>query len=194
MQAEFMGAKGQAYTDAPSEYNGPLVDILKLEFETTRQRALFIAALNAVMRYLYPDVKSIHCKDNEPEECAEEIVRAIQPLHPATIGIIGLQPAILDAIGKTFGPGNVACVDRDEENLDQIKYDVRIEWGDHDGMEKLFRERDLVLATGSSLANGSLPEILSLAESHQTPVYFYGTTIAGTARLMGLNHVCFKST
>lgn len=194
MQADFKGAKGQAYTDAPTEYSGPLRDILTLDFENTRERALFIAALNAVMRYLHPDVKSIHCKDNEPEECAREIVRTIEPLNPAAIGIIGLQPAILEAVGETFGTENVACVDRDEENRDQIKYGVRIAWGDHEGMERLFREHDLVLATGSSLANGSLPEILALAERHQTPVYFYGTTIAGTARLMGLNHVCFKST
>lgn len=194
MQAEFMGVKGQAYTDAPSQYMGPLSDILNITFENTRQTALFVAALNAVMRYLYPEIKTIHCKNNEPEECAQEIAATIQRYNSSTIGMIGLQPAILEAVGKTFGRENVACLDRDEENREQVKYGVRIEWGDHEAMEKLFRERDLILATGSTLANRSLPEILELSGRYDTPVYFYGTTIAGTARLMGLNHVCFRST
>jgi hypothetical protein len=33
-----------------------------------------------------------------------------------------------------------------------------------------------------------------MSDKCNKPVYFYGVTITGIARLMGLNHLCFKST
>lgn len=194
MQATFMESKGQAYTDAPSEFSGPLREIIDLGLEDSRQKALFIAALNAVMRYLYPDIRTVHCKNNEPEECAQEIKQYVQALKPDSVGVIGLQPAILDAMVTLLGADNVVCIDRDEDNRNQVKYGVPIGWGDDKGLEKAFEASDVVLATGSSSSNGSLAHILNMSETYNTPVYFYGVTIAGAARLMGLNHLCFKST
>lgn len=52
---------------------------------------------------------------------------------------------------------------------------------------------DLILATGSTVINGSVPHLLELANNHQKPIFFYGTSIAGTAQLMGLNHLCFEA-
>jgi len=193
MQATFMGSRGQAYTDAPSEFSGPLREIMDLSLDDSRQRALFIAALNAVMRHLYPEIRTVHCRDNEPEECAGEIIALLHSLKPDSLGLIGLQPAILEAMAKAWGPERVICVDRDENNRGQVKYSVPIRWGDGDGMEELFRECNVILATGSTAVNGSLPHILDLAQRFGKPVYFYGTTVAGAAQLMGLNRVCFKS-
>ena len=52
VQAECMGALGQAFTDAPSVYRGTLKDICALDIETdSHDRGLFIAALNAVIGY-----------------------------------------------------------------------------------------------------------------------------------------------
>lgn len=194
MQATFLGSKGQAYTDAPSEFSGPLREILDLGLEDSRQKALFIAALNAVMRYLYPDIRTVHCKNNEPEECAQEIKRFVQTLSPGSVGLIGLQPAMLDAIVSLLGAERVTCIDRDEDNRNQIRYGVPIGWGDDKGLEKVFEASDVVLATGSSSSNGSLEDILTMSEKYSKQVYLYGVTIAGAARLMGLNHLCFKST
>jgi hypothetical protein len=194
MQATFLGSKGQAYTDAPSEFSGPLREILDLGLEDSRQKALFIAALNAVMRFLYPDIRTVHCKNNEPEECAQEIRRFVRTLSPGSVGLIGLQPAILDAIVSLLGAECVACIDRDEDNRNQVRYGVAIGWGDDKGLQKVFEASDVVLATGSSSSNGSLADIISISDKCNKPVYFYGVTIAGAARLMGLNHLCFKST
>ncbi|MBW2099147.1 MAG: hypothetical protein JRG68_00015 [Deltaproteobacteria bacterium] len=194
MQALFMGMQGQAYTDAPSKFSGPLRKIMDLNLDDSRQRALFIAALNAVMRYVYPDITTVHCKNNEPDECARKIVEFIQTLNPVSVGLIGLQPAILEALVNRFGAEKIICIDRDEENRGLTKYGVPIEWGDDKGMEKLFSRSNLVLPTGSSVVNGSLADILTAAQKHDTPVYFYGTSVSGCARLMGLNHLCFKST
>jgi hypothetical protein len=192
MEATFRGAKGQAYTDTPSEFAGALKDIVHLPLETTRQRALFVAALNAVMHHLEPDLGTIHCKDNEPEECAGEIAEFVRMSAPACIGLIGLQPAILECLATNFGAGNLTCLDRDEEFRGQLKYGVPITWGTQQALVELFAKADLVLATGSTIVNGSLVEIVHLAERSRVPVYFYGTSIAGAARLMGLHRLCYR--
>jgi len=193
MEATFLNVNGQAYTDAPSEFAGPLSRIIDLPLDDSRQKALFVAALNAVMRYVYPDLTTIHCKDNEPEECAREIVNFLRSLNPGSLGLIGLQPAILASLVNLLGAHGVLCVDRDEKNCDMVKSGISINWGDKLGMETLFKQSDLILATGSTVVNGTLEDILSLAEDYHRSVYFYGTTIAGTAFLMDLNRLCFKS-
>jgi len=193
MSAQFMDSVGQAYTQAPSEFEGMLEDIFKLSLDDIRNRGLFIASLNAVMRYLYPDLTTIHCKDNEPEECATEIANFLEKLSPKKIGLIGLQPAMLDALSKKFGPSTIRCLDRDEDNIGKEKFGVKIEFGDDKTTEDLFLTSDLVLATGSSVVNGSLVDILNLAQKTNTPLYLYGTTIAGAAKLLGLNRLCFRS-
>jgi len=194
MEATFEGKKGQVYTDVPSNFIGSLKEIFTLSLKNSHQRALFIAALNAVIRYLYPDIKTIHCKNNEPEECAKEIINFIKKLNPASVGLIGLQPAILDTLANTFGANNVVCVDRNEDNFGKVKYGVSIGWGDIQGMENVFKKTEVVLATGSTVVNGSIIEILRFAQAYNCSVYFYGTTIAGVSQLLGLNRLCFKST
>lgn len=193
MSANFMDAIGQAYTQAPSEFEGSLEEIFRLSLDDIRNRGLFIASLNAVMRYIYPDLTTVHCKDNEPEECAEEIANFLETLTPKKIGMIGLQPAMLEALTKKFGASSIACLDRDEDNTGKEKFGVTIEFGDNSSTQKLFLNSDLVLATGSTVVNGSLVDIINLSNSTNTPLYLYGTTVAGTAKLLGLKRLCFRS-
>ena len=193
MEALFIDKKGQAYTDAPSEFRGLLKDIFSLSLDTSRNRALFIAALNAVMRYLFPSLTTIHCKNNEPEECAQKMAEFVKSLRVNSVGLIGLQPAILDALVNIFGNAHVFCIDRDEDNKNKVKYGVFIGWGDIAGMKKIFKNSELILATGSTVVNGSIVNILDFARDYNRQLYFYGTTIAGVAQLMGLNRLCFKS-
>ena len=193
MQATFMNSRGQAYTDAPSRFSGCIGEIAELELKGSRKMALFIAALNAVLRHTDPDLKTIHCKDEGPERCARKIAAYVEGLHPASVGIVGLQPAILEEITVCMGPDRVYCIDRDEDIRGQVKHGVSIEWGDDRGLERVFTKSSVVLATGSSSANGSLPDILAMSQNTDTPVYFFGTTIAGTARVMGLRHLCYES-
>ncbi|MEZ4485415.1 MAG: DUF364 domain-containing protein [Syntrophotaleaceae bacterium] len=193
MEAAFRGARGQAYTDDPAEFVGPLRDIAALALQGTGERALFIACLNAVVRYLEPELGTVHCKDNQPEECAREMVAFVKTFKPGFIGMIGLQPAILECLADAFGASNLACLDRDEAFRGQTKFAVPIEWGDREALDKLFARSDLVLATGSTIVNGSLPEILEFAERSAVPIYFFGTSIAGAAHLLGLNRLCFQA-
>lgn len=194
VQANFDGVKGQAYTDAPSEFSASLKTIVDSRLEDNCQKASFVATFNAVMRYLDPSFRTVHCKNNQTEKCALKIKEFMANLGPRSLGLIGLQPAMLDAMVSLLGNKHVRCLDRDEDTRDQVRYGIPIEWGDDEGTEAVFRESDVVLATGSSVANGSLAHILETAERYRKPVYFYGTTIAGAARVLGLNHLCFEST
>lgn len=193
IEADFMGAKGQAYTDSPSRFRGSLQEIVDMELADPAQKALFIAALNAVTRSVHPDLKTLHCRNEGPGLCAARIAADMRVLDPRSIGMIGLQPAILEALVAALGKDRVRCIDRDEENRGAVRNGVPIEWGDDRGLARLFEGSDLILATGSSAANGSLPDILALSGETGTPVCFYGITVAGTARLLGLRHLCYES-
>ena len=193
MEARFLDVCGQAYTDAPSELTTTLAEIANSPLDDTPQRALFIATLNAVVRYLDGDLKTVHCRNDEPETCADQIIEAIHSADPHTVGLVGLQPAILAVLAKTYGADNVLCVDRDTNLRGASKHGVPILWGDDENTERVFSRSDVVLSTGSTVVNGSLPNLLALSEKFQTPIFFYGTSIAGTARLMSLNHLCFEA-
>jgi len=52
VEAGILGTKGQAYTDSPREFDGILNNVLKIELTTNHNRAIFIASLNAVLKYL----------------------------------------------------------------------------------------------------------------------------------------------
>lgn len=193
MEACFKDCRGQAFTDAPCEKLSTLAEILALPLDITENRALFIASLNAVMRYLKPEIATVHCRDDEPEDCAGEVIRRLQQQSVAKVGLVGLQPAILEQLAATFGAENVVCVDRDENQRGSSKFGVPIQWGDEKETAELFQQCDLVLATGSTVVNGSLPGLLSLAEEAAVPLFFFGTSIAGTAELMNLKRYCFEA-
>lgn len=193
MEARCLGMVGQAYTDAPACRTSTLQQIADSDLTSTAQRALFIATLNAVQRFLDSSLKTIHCHNDEPERCAEQMMTRMALFEPQQIGLIGLQPAILEALVTRWGAERVQCLDRDTTLRGSSKHGVAIQWGDDRTTEALFKCCDLVLATGSTVVNGSLPQLLTWAEKHQTLLIFYGSSIAGTARLMGLKHWCFEA-
>ena len=193
MEASFKGCRGQAFTDAPSKQVSTLNAILERSLDSVPNLALFIAALNAVMCFLKPDLMTIHCHDDEPEDCAAEIIKRLQQQGDIKVGLVGLQPAILEALVEAFGADNVSCVDRDENQRDKLKYGVAIKWGDDQETAELFQQSQVVLATGSSVINRSLPGLLSLAQEHHSEIIFFGTSISGTAELMNLKRFCFEA-
>ena len=74
IQAECKGSIGQAFTDAPTAYIGTLKEICEMDLEKdTRAKGLFIAALNAVMKYLEKVECTVHCKNEGPELCGKDI-------------------------------------------------------------------------------------------------------------------------
>ncbi|GAB6905636.1 conserved hypothetical protein [Desulfosarcina cetonica] len=194
MQAEFKGAMGQAFTDMPMNFKGKVKDIVEIKLRNNGERALFISALNAVMRHLGKADKTIHCKNDEPELCAREIAESVinQYGTESHIGIIGFQPAIIDNFSKLVSPEKVRVTDLDRDNIGKKKYGIFI-WDGKTMEEEIFKASDVLLATGSTIVNNSLEKLTIYAEKYNKPIYFYGTTIAGPAVILNLKRLCFNA-
>ncbi|MBC7341874.1 MAG: hypothetical protein H5U02_05430 [Clostridia bacterium] len=182
IQATFKGACGQAYTDMPGSYRGTLKEVLSLELGDNCQRAIFVATLNAVLRHLKLVDKTIHCRDQEPGQCAANLVTYVRErFGNPRIAFIGLQPAMVERLASHFP---IRVTDLDPENIGQHKCGVMIE--DVSFTAEIIDWSDLVLATGTTVVNDTLAGIIG-----KKPVIFYGVTIAGIAHLLGYEQYCF---
>ena len=185
MQADIQGGLGQAFTDRFGNYEGRLETILSDPLENNYRRAIFIAALNAVLRHLGKVGGTVHCHDEEPVRCARALVEHIQErFGTVKITQVGLQPRMVESLAARFP---MRVLDMDPDNIGTRKYGPLIESPDtaHEALDWA----DLLLVTGSTIVNGSLQDFLG-----PKPVIFYGTTLAGAAHLMGWDLVCACST
>lgn len=179
VEAEFRGARGQAFTDAVEIQSYTIGELLALDLGNNATRANFVAAFNAVMRSLERAKCTIHCKDEEPVICARQLTQAFPP--GTRVLLVGYQPRFLEYLAQTYP---VRVVDLDPEHVHQVRFGIKvepveatpeaIEWCEH------------VLATGSTLVNETLGRFLNCGR----PVTFYGTTIAGVAPLLGVRTWC----
>ncbi len=183
MEAEFMGSRGQAFTDRFGDFSGRLGDIAAMPLENNFRRAVFVATLNAVMRGLGRADRTVHCKDEGPSECASELPQYIKDKYgDVKIVQIGFQPAMVQALGKGF---KLRVLDMDEANIGQVKRGTLIEGPE--ATAEAIEWADLLSVTGTVLVNSTIDNFLSAK-----PVFFYGTTIAGAAGLMGWERFCAK--
>jgi hypothetical protein len=181
MQATFGNGVGQAFTDRFGDFEGTLKQVFEMPLENNYRRAVFIATLNAVTHHLGKAEGTIHCRDQEPVECAGQLVRYLEENHPgARIGQVGLQPRMLEAVSKAF---TVRLMDLDPENIGSRKFGVLVEGPG--AREEIMEWADLLLVTGSTVANGTIEQFMG-----KKPVIFYGTTVAGAAALMGWERFC----
>lgn len=115
MQAEFKGFKGQAFTDMAGNFRGSLKEVLDNPIKNNFDRAVLIASMNAICRYLGLIEKTIHCHDDQPEQCAGELVEYIQKeFGTPRVALIGYQPAMLEKLAAAF---SLRVVDLDPENI-----------------------------------------------------------------------------
>ena len=182
IQADFKGSLGQAFTDMPGNYSGSLQEILAMPLDNNFKRAVFIATLNAVLRYLNYISKTVHCRDKEPGECAAHLVDYIKErFGNPRIAFIGMQPAMIEALAAYF---KIRVTDLDKDNIGKRKGGVLIE-----GVSKtkeILSWADIILATGTSAANNTLTSLLI-----EKPIIFYGVSIAGVAYLKKYEQYCF---
>ncbi len=184
MNANYKGSIGQAFTDRPGIFKGSIEELMNLDIKDNHNKPLFIASLNAILRHLGLIESTIHCKDEGPEVCSEEIKNYLKKEYKdVKIALVGFQPSILDSLRKDF---KIRVLDLDQDNIGEEKYGVMIEDGKKD-REDVMSWADLVLATGSTAANGSIVDFVDI----EKPVFFYGTTVAGVAYLEGLKRLCF---
>jgi uncharacterized protein (DUF4213/DUF364 family) len=185
LQAEYKGLFGQSFTDAPTIFNGTLDEILALDLSVdSHNRAMFIAVMNAVMAYLGLITHTVHCKTEDPEKCAQELVRFVRNNYGTKkIALIGYQPSMLEALSKEF---TLRVLDLSPKNVGQIRYGVKVEHGIDDYKDVVLNWADVVLCTGSTLCNGTIVNFVDIGKD----VVFFGITIAGAAYLMGWNQLC----
>lgn len=181
MEATFKGHKGQAFTGSRGTFSGTLADIAELPLTNDFNRAVFVATLNAVGAAYDNVTNTIHCKNNEPKECAKQLRDYIKKKYSACrITIIGFQPAMTEALHTEF---EVRLVDLDPDNIGKVKRGVLVEG--KESTNDAVQWADLLLVTGTTLANNSIDLFLT-----DKPVIFYGTTIAGAAPYMNWERFC----
>ncbi|MDV3428224.1 MAG: hypothetical protein LIR50_14600 [Bacillota bacterium] len=186
IQAEYRGAKGQAFTDSPAVFKGTLAEICNMDMEKDPQAAgLFIASLNAVMKYLGKAECTVHCKSEGPEKCAKDVLAFLKDKYEnPKIALVGYQPSMLENLSKEF---NLRVLDLNPSNIGTIRYGVKVEDGISAYEEVVKDWADLVLCTGSTICNGTIVNFMGLSK----PVLFFGTTLSGAAPILGLNRLCF---
>ncbi len=192
IQAEFNGNYGQAFTDHPGNFQGDLQEIIDLPLENNYQRGLLLATINAVLRSLALAEKTIHCKNEEPELCAREMAKWIYDNlnNIDKIGIIGYQPAILEACTKFFGAKQLMITDLNQKKIATKSFGVEV-WDGSKYNQRLIQEADLILFTGSSIINGSIDGLLKMISDYQKNYFIFGNTISGVASLLELPQLCF---
>ena len=190
IQAEWEGAAGQAFTDAPAAYAGTLDDVLSLDLARTEHRAFLVAAMNAVLRKLGAALGTVHCRNEDPTRCGPEMAAELERrFGRRRYGLVGLQPAILKGLAEHFGPENMRVVDLNPDNIGKRKSGVEV-WDGATRLGELVAWCDVVLATGSSVVNGTIDEIARQAGAAGRPVVFFGNTISGVAALTGADRIC----
>jgi len=190
IEASFREARGQAFTDTPGNWEGTLGELLSLDLGKTGYRAVFTAGLNAVMRSLELAEGTIHCKDDEPTQCGGEMPERLHTLYGTRrFGMIGLQPAILKEMVDAFGKVGMRVADLNPDNIGQVREDLLVMDGEKD-LAELVEWCEVGLATGSSVVNGTINEILERFEAAGKPVVFFGNTISGVAALLNLQRIC----
>ena len=179
VEAEFIGMKGQAFTDAFEQTDYLVDELVTMDLNTNRKRASFIAGLNALYRYLDLCDKTIHCKDKEPKDCAAYVAEAIG--NVSNVLLVGHQPRFLEMLSSQY---NVRAVDIDQDNIGSEFSGVIIE--PPEKTAEAVSWCDLIFATGSTIVNGTITEFIA----NDKPSVFYGVTIAAAAIILNLNRFC----
>lgn len=185
MEAEFRGARGQAFTDRFGDYEGSLADIAAMPLENNFRRAVFVSALNATVRALGLCDRTVHCRDKEPGECAGKFRDYLVERFGAGTRItqVGFQPKIIEALAETF---DLKVLDLDPDNIGTVRYNAEILGPE--SQDAALSRAEVLVVTGSTLANDTIGTFCG-----DKPVLFYGTTVAGVAALMGWERFCAKA-
>ena len=191
IEATLNGARGQAFTDQPSDWTGTLEEVFALSLDDVGNRAIVVAVLNALAGRLGLASHLIHCRQEDPMRCGPELVAEVKRRFPEVgkVLLVGLQPALFASLVDEMGTDGVRVVDLDPDNINQVTRGVRIGDGSAD-ISGDVAWCELMLVTGSSIVNGTLDELLLMSHDASKPVVFFGNTIAAVAAVADLERIC----
>lgn len=179
VEAVFERAKGHAFTDEFENADYRVDDLLTIELNSNKARASFISGLNAVFRYLNLCDQTIHCKDHEPQDCADNLMEAIGSREKVLL--VGYQPRFLETLASRY---SVRTVDLDRDNIGSTIFGIEIE--PPEMTPDAIAWCDVIFATGSTVVNGTISNFLNQGK----PAIFYGVTISAAAKIMNLKRYC----
>ncbi len=190
IEAVLFGVKGHAFTDTPSYFQGTLQEVAALDLTGNRNRAVFLATLNAALRHLGLAEGTVHCRDEDPEQCARQIADFVfGKFGKIEVGLIGLNPAIAERLVDIFGTDHVMMTDLNADNIGKIRFGVEVLDGNLRTSE-LIDKSELVVLTGTTLVNGTFDKILEQVMATGTDYLIYGVTTAGVCALRGFDRIC----
>lgn len=194
LEAAFRGEKGQAFTERPIPWVGTTGTLDGLDLSIDKNRAIFVASVNAIGKTLGLVRNTVHCRNGSLDSCAEKIGNRLAERlgHGDRVMIIGYQPAFIEAAVEALGPERVSVVDLDIENIGRTVFGVRISDGRAD-LEKTLDKVHFALVTGSSLVNGTYSGLEKTLNASSIPFVLFGTSAAIPAALLGIERWCLES-
>ena len=190
IEAAFDKAHGQAFTGIACNWNGTLEELLSLELSDIRNRGIFVASMNAVLRSIELASGTNHCRDEDPTNCGPEIAGQLEArFGTKRFGLVGFQPAILKALVNHLTREFVRVVDLNPDNIGSSKFGIEV-WDGQTDLPRLVEWSEAGLVTGSSIVNGTIDEIIRCFKDDNKPLVFFGNTISGTAALLDLDRLC----
>ncbi|MGB4612237.1 MAG: DUF364 domain-containing protein [Methanothermobacter thermautotrophicus] len=174
------GTVGECFTATPTHFRGTLGELL-----VKGEQSCLIATFNALMRKKGFIDRTVHCTGNAPERCAELLSDYLELLGYDRVALLGFQPAFVRKLHETFGD-RLQVTDLNPGNKGK-KYGVDV-FDAKKSNKKIIHNSDVLVVTGSTVANGTFEDIMAMASDKR--VIFYGTTIAGLAALMGVERFC----
>lgn len=190
IEATVLQDRGHAFTDSPREFEGTIGKVLELDLGTNQNRAVFVATLNAVLRHLGRANATVHCRDEDPELCAQEIATLIFNRHGRVkVGLIGMNPAIAERLVDLFGEDRVFITDLNADNIGRHRFGVEVLDGQK-RTEDLIALSDVLVVTGTTIVNSTFDDIYRMAGAAGKPCLVYGVTAAGVCELLGIERIC----
>ena len=161
-----------------------------MSLSSNQNRTVLVAVLNAALRSLGMLETSLHCQNESPERCAVGLARHVSNTWGrVSVGLIGLHPAIAEALSACFGAAKVRITDLSMKNIGTEKADVPI-WNGRTHTEELIRVSQAVLITGTTLVNGTFDAIWNWIQEYERDYLIYGVTGVGACKLMDWNTFC----
>lgn len=186
LRCKFEKSYGDAFTDEPKIFRGKLSKIFDMDLGKTTERAVFFSISNAVYSSLGL-VQSIHCKESKPEICGKKLASFIAENFGKDVVVahIGYQPGHVEACSKVF---RSYVTDMNPTNIGRVKFGIKILSGKKN--RDVIKKSDVASITGSTIANGTLPQLLEWCERYDTEPIVYGVTVGAAAKILGLRHFC----
>lgn len=190
VESRVLGSRGHAFTDSPQEFLGSVGDVLALDLDTNQHRAIYVATLNAVFAHLGRAEATVHCRHDEPEECATLIAERLYERHGAVdVGLIGLNPAIAERLVEVFGRDHIRITDLNPGNVGQARFGVEVQDGLSSAAD-LIDASDVVVLTGTTLVNDTFDAIFRQCRERDRHCIVYGVTAAAVSTLAPFERMC----